>query len=282
MEQIQLIIQYIILGIVQGITEPLPISSSGHLVIAKALFNIEDTGDAVLEIMLHLGSLIAIVYFYWDDIKLLFGQGFAYLWQSIRYLSGSKEAPNREYQKEFKYGLNLIIATIPAGIIGLLFKDQISELLSQPRIVGFMLLLTAVFLFIANKVRGTKDAKQFKPKNALITGLVQVVALIPGISRSGSTTSVSLIQGFDIETSMKFSFMMFIPIAVAAILSGIKDLLALPNLMQLILPYFFGILSSAIVTLICLRFFKKILQKRRLDLFAYYCVVVGILTILFL
>lgn len=276
------LLEYILLGIVQGLTEPLPISSSGHLVIAQSLFGIEPSGDAVLEIMLHLGSLIAICVYYRKDLARLFGRGFTYIGQAIKYLMGGKKQPNKENLPEFKYGINLIIATIPAGLVGILFKDKIAELLSNPKVVGFSLLITAGLLFVANKVRGTKGEEEFKPKNAFITGLVQVVALIPGISRSGSTTSASLIQGFDIDTSMKFSFMMFIPIAFAAVLSGISDLVAMENFMELLVPYAAGIITSGVVTYLCINLFKKILEKRRLDLFGYYCIIVGVLTILFL
>lgn len=276
------IIEIIILAIVQGITEPLPVSSSGHLVIFQSLFNIEGGQGLELEIILHLGSLIAIVFFYWEDIKNLFGRGLKYLWKSILYIFNKGKVPDKEDQPFFLYGVNVIIATIPAAIFGILFKDLIAEKLMNTKAVGIALLFTAVVLFGAHRIRGNKTEQEFKPKNALLTGLMQVIALLPGVSRSGSTTCASLVQGFDVKSSMKFSFMMFIPVTLGAIILGFKDFVAQPNLGSLAVPYMIGVVVSGVVTYFCLKFFQKILQKRRLDLFAIYCLTVGTISLLFL
>ncbi|AMC93236.1 hypothetical protein AOC36_04390 [Erysipelothrix larvae] len=276
------ILEIILLAIVQGITEPLPISSSGHLVIFQSVFNIEGGSGLELEILLHLGSLIAILVFYWEDVKNLFGKGLGYLWHSILYVLNKGDAPKKENQKHFLYGVNVLIATIPAAIFGILFKDWIEETLMNPKAVGIALIFTAGVLFAAFKISGNKTDKDFKPKNALYTGLMQIIALFPGVSRSGSTTCASLIQGFNVESSMKFSFIMFIPVALGAMVLGLNDFLSQPDLTSLLIPYTIGVIVSGVVTYYCLKLFQNILKKRRLDVFALYCVSVGILSVLFL
>jgi undecaprenyl-diphosphatase len=261
---------FIILAIIQGITEPIPVSSSGHLVIAKSLFGLQTT-DATLEILLHAGSLIAIIVYYYKDIKDLVVLGLGYFIK-----------PTKQKQPYFLYGLKLIVATIPAGIIGLLFKDTLEASLNSPKFAGGFLLYTALILFIASRIKPKKSSKEFGFKNALLTGLAQAVALLPGVSRSGSTNAASLIQGYDVDTSMRFAFLMFIPIALVVILGGIPDMIANPEFGSLFVPYMIAMVVSGIVTYYAIKVFRVILIKRKLHYFAYYCVFIGLFTILFI
>jgi undecaprenyl-diphosphatase len=261
---------FIILAIIQGITEPIPVSSSGHLVIAKSLFGLQ-TSDATLEILLHAGSLVAIIVYYYKDIKDLFVLGLGYFIK-----------PTKQKQPYFLYGLKLVVATIPAGIIGLLFKDFFEASLNSPKIAGGFLLYTALILFVASSIQPKKSSKEFGFKNALLTGLAQAVALLPGVSRSGSTNAASLIQGYDADTSMRFAFLMFIPIAIVVILGGIPDMLANPEFGSLFVPYMVATIISGVVTFYAIKVFRIVLMKRKLHYFAYYCVFVGIFTLLFI
>jgi len=261
---------FIILAIIQGITEPIPVSSSGHLVIAKSLFGLQ-TNDATLEILLHAGSLVAIIVYYYKDIKDLFVLGLGYFIK-----------PTKQKQPYFLYGLKLIVATIPAGIIGLLFKDFLEASLNSPKIAGGFLLYTALILFIASSIQPKKSSKEFGFKNAFLTGLAQAVALLPGVSRSGSTNAASLIQGYDADNSMRFAFLMFIPIAIVVILGGIPDMLANPEFGSLFVPYMIATIISGFVTFYAIKVFRIVLMKRKLHYFAYYCVFVGIFTLLFI
>ncbi len=261
---------FIILAIIQGITEPIPVSSSGHLVIAKHLFGLQ-TSDATLEILLHAGSLIAIIVYYYKDIKDLFVLGLGYFIK-----------PTKQKQPHFLYGLKLVVATIPAGIIGLLFKDTLEASLNSPKFAGAFLLYTALILFIASRIKPTKTSKEFGFKNAFLTGLAQAVALLPGVSRSGSTNAASLIQGYDTDTSMRFAFLMFIPIALVVIVGGIPDMLSNPEFGSLFVPYMIAAIISGVVTYFAIRLFRIVLIKRKLHYFAYYCVFIGIVTLLFI
>ncbi len=262
---------YILLGIIQGITEPIPVSSSGHLVLAQILFGIEST-DASLEILLHAGSLVAIILFYYKDIKDLVISGLGYIVK-----------PSEDKKPHFMLGLKLVAATIPAGLIGLFFKDQLTASLTNPRFVGFALLYTGTLLFISSKLnRPTKKPSQFTFLNAILIGLFQAVALLPGVSRSGSTTTAGLFQGFERDFAMKFSFLLFIPIAIVVIITGMNDIVANPSFAQLWFPYLISTIVSGVVTFYALKVFKNVLKINKIQYFAYYCYTVGLLTILFI
>lgn len=266
---------YLILGIVQGITEPLPVSSSGHLVIAKALFGIETEGGAVFELVVHAGSLIAVLLFYKDDFIQLF-KGF---FTELPIYFKSKDLHEKKNLNHFHYGIKLIIATIPAGVIGLLFKDQITTLLSSPLSVGISLIITGTLLSIAHNKKTIKSERdEINYKNALIIGLSQMFALLPGISRSGTTNATGMVLGYDVKKSMKFAFFMFIPIATLAVLSGVKDLLTMPNIASEAFPLLIAFTASGVTTYFAMRLLFLILKERKLNYFAYYCFIVGTIT----
>lgn len=266
-------LMYLILGIVQGITEPLPVSSSGHLVLAKALFGIETEGGALFELVVHAGSLIAVLYFYKKDFFSLFNGFF----KELPIFFKSKNNDEKKQLKHFHYGIKLIVATIPAAIVGLIFKKQISGLLSSPFAVGVSLIVTGFLLAIAHNTQTTKN-EHVEPgyRSALAIGIAQVFALLPGISRSGTTNATGMVLGYDIKQSMKFAFFMFIPIATLAILSGIPDLLKL-NPAE-ILPLFVAFVASTITTFFAMRLLYFILKERKLNYFSFYCLTVGTLT----
>lgn len=263
---------YLLLGIIQGITEPLPVSSSGHLVLAKALFGVETEGSAVFELVVHAGSLIAVIIFYRKEFFELF---FGFFKQLPLYFK-AKSNEEKKSLNHFHYGIKLIVATIPAGIVGLLFKKHIAGLLSSTLAVGIALICTGVLLSIAYNTKTVKsESEEPSYKAAFIVGLSQVVALLPGISRSGTTNCTGMIQGYNIKQTMKFAFFMFIPIATLAVLSGVKDLLTLPNLAQEAFPLFVAFVASGITTYYAMKLLLIVLKERKLNYFAYYCFLVG-------
>ena len=254
---------FIILAIIQGLTEPIPVSSSGHLVLAQALFQIE-SNDATLEILLHLGSLLAIITFYFTDIKELSVDN----WQFIIKQNNSKKS-------SFDYALKLIIATIPAGLIGLLFRSQIEASLSSPRVVGYTLLFTAFML--ASTYLVTKTKKQpINSIRALIIGFGQAIALLPGVSRSGLTTSTAMLVKTDPSEAMRFSFLLFIPIATLVMLIGIPEILSQPNLSDYAISYLVATIVSGVVTFYAMRVLKIVLRSRKYHWFSVYCATLGI------
>ena len=178
------LIEYILLGILQGITEPIPVSSSGHLLILQTIlekFSQSINIDfSILATMTNFGSLIAIVVIYWNDITKLVKSFFTYLLTKNR---------KKDVKEDFSYCLKIIIATIPAGVAGIIATklNLLNTLEENVKFVGFMLLLTAIFLFLIKDFKGSKDKDKITFMDAFVIGICQMIAIIPGLSRSGAT-----------------------------------------------------------------------------------------------
>lgn len=194
MDFIRDVLIYIFLGLLQGFTEPLPISSSGHLVIAQHLFNLSIEGLS-FEVLVNFASLIAILIIYRKDISRLTLRAFVFL--------GSRDP---ELKSDFLFVLYLIIATIPAAFIGILLGEFISESLKGMITIGITLIVTGISLWIIRNLKGSKNEHELSIKDAIIVGVAQAVALIPGISRSGATIVAAMGLGMRQETALKFSF----------------------------------------------------------------------------
>lgn len=261
---------YILLGIIQGFTEPIPVSSSGHLVIFNKLLNVEEFKDLNFEIFVNFGSFIAIAFFYREEIINIVKDFFMFI-----------KTKNIEYYKNYKYAWLVVIGTIPAGIIGFLFKDKI-ESIENIKIVGFSLLITAFMLYLTKDIDGKKEKKDISFIDSIFIGIFQVIALFPGISRSGSTLVGGLFRNLKREDAFKYSFMLYLPISVATMILGVKDLLNSNISNTLLPPYIIGLFSSLIVTYFSIKWFKSLVEKGRLKYFIYYCLIVGILVVLFL
>lgn len=280
MELIKNIFIYGILGAIQGFSEPIPISSSGHLVIFQSIFEkfgliIPQINDITFEVIVNTGSLFAIIYYYRQDIKRLFTAFFGYI-----------RKPNQRnyYIKDFRYSILLIIATIPAAIGGYLFNDKIEAAFSNSKLVGCTLLITAIFLLLVHKFgyRGKRSAKNINILDALKMGLFQLFALLPGISRSGSILTGGMLGGLSQKAARDFSFFMFIPVSIGAIILKLKDFITSNTLHTLWFPYLIAFIISMIVTYLSIHLFFKLLEKRKLVVFSRYCLIMGIVTVLFL
>lgn len=245
------IIEAIILGIVQGITEWLPISSSGHLVLLQNLFKIEQ--PVIFDLILHLGSLLVVLIVFKNDIKRLVIGVF------------------KKEEKEISLLLKIIIATIPIALIGFLLKDFIEKVFNDLRVVGFSFLFTSVLLFLSKHPK-VKD-KELNYKNSFIIGLVQVLALLPGLSRSGSTISAGLIQGVRNEEVAKFSFLLFIPAILGATVLEIKNVYLISD----IIPLIVGVITVVIIGFLSLKLLLYIVKNSKIHFFAYYCLIIGII-----
>src|SRR5690625_4989728 len=186
------LLKYLFLGFVQGFTEPIPISSSGHVVLIRELFDLHIRGLS-FEIIVNFGSLIAVLLVYRQAVRRLINNGFHYLVKS-----------DPEAKSDFQFVLLLFIATIPTGIIGLLFEDYISNKLSGVVIIGFTLIITGVALWIIRNLTGKKHDDELTVKDAIIIGLAQSIALVPGISRSGATIVAAMLLGIKQETALRF------------------------------------------------------------------------------
>lgn len=264
------IIKYIILGIVQGFTEPLPISSSGHVFILKKILNTSGPlGDLNFEIIVNFGSLIAILIIYWKDIVSLITSFFKYI-----------ATKDKKYKKEYNYCWLIVLGCIPVGIAGFLLKDFIEDVLgTSTLLIGISFIITAIFLFIVKDIKGKKNDDDITFKDALFIGFVQVIALVPGISRSGSTLIAALFRDIKRNPALKYSFMLYIPISLGTMLLGVTDMISQSNISSLIIPYFLGFASSLIVSYFTLRWFKKAVSDGKLIYFSIYCLILGILVI---
>lgn len=266
MDNILLLLKYAFLGIIQGFTEPLPISSSGHLVIFQELFNLSIEGIN-FEIIVNTGSLIAIIIIFYKDIISLVKNTMLYLFKK-----------QSEYRKDFLYVVMLLIAVIPAGIIGFVFKDTFDAISDNLWIVGVSLLITSVALYLVGKAAIDNTEEELTFTDALIIGFFQVFALVPGISRSGSTMVGGLSRKIKFEDTMKFSFLLYIPISLAATLLSILDLSGSNE--TFILGYIVAFVLSLITTYFAVKWFFKMVRKGNLNYFSIYCATIGTLVII--
>lgn len=268
-EQLIKIFQYMFLGFVQGFTEPIPVSSSGHLVMLQNIFGIK-VEDLSFEIFLHFASLIAIIIIYWDDIVRLATNGYKYLFK--------KEQAAKE---DFNFILYLIVATIPAGVLGLLFEDQIGQIFSTAKMVGISLIITGIALWIIRNLRGRKTDGELTFKDAVIVGLAQGIALIPGISRSGATLVAAMLLGMKQKTALRFSFLLFIPVSLGTTILSLDSFLSQQFLSQWPV-YLIAFITAGVATFFSLRWFMNIMARGNLIYFSIYCFIIGTLAFLIL
>ncbi|MFC4559301.1 undecaprenyl-diphosphate phosphatase [Virgibacillus kekensis] len=268
--ELYLLIKYLFLGFLQGFTEPIPISSSGHLVLVRELMNIEIEGLS-FEILVNFASLIAVLVIYRNDIIRL-AQNF------FRYLSKKDPGARGDYQ----FIWYLVVATIPAGVIGVLFEEFIESKLSKVSVIGYTLLITGLALWIIRNLRGRKNDGDLTLKDALIVGFAQAVALIPGISRSGATIVAAMLVGMKSETALRFSFLLYIPVSLGVTILSVGEILGDPNISALAIPYVMAFAAALIASYYSLRWFMGIMARGNLKYFAFYCFIVGILVILFI
>lgn len=273
-------IYYIILGIIQGVVEALPISSSGHLLVCNDLLtnylgfkNVALSNTELLAIITNFGSLVAVIIIYFDKIKNVLKDFFGYF-----------KTKSPSLKTNYKYGWYIIIATIPAGIIGLIVSklgvfDAISD---NIKIIGITLIITGIFLFWIRKANGKRKDKDLTIKDALMIGAFQVLGLFPGISRSGSTIVGGLYEGLDRETAFDFSFMLYIPISLATTILGIKDLFGSNLSSSEIMFFLLSAVVAFIFTYFSVKWFREVIKKGKLIYFSIYCFLVGTLIIIFL
>ncbi len=271
------ILDAVILGIVQGVAEFLPISSSGHLAILHNLFNMSDLGSSHMffDVLLHFGTLIAICFMYWTDIKAMFTQ-------TADMLAGRTvdETGHRRRFPQARMFMLIIAATLPLVLI-LPVHKYIEALSNSTVFVGIALVLTGCMLLVSDKMsRGTKTEKNMLFTDALIIGLCQCVATLPGLSRSGTTITAGIATGHDRSYAVKFSLLMSIPAVLGATLLELVDAIKTGIDPKLIPAYLFGMIAAMISGVLSIGLLRMIARKTRFGGFSYYCWVVGVLTII--
>lgn len=267
------LIQSVILGIIQGLTEFLPISSSAHLVIAPYLLNwhIPAQDAFIFDVLVQLGTLLAVITYFWKD-----------LYQII--VSVLRGLVHRQPFSDpmARLGWFLVLATIPAVVAGFFLKDLVEKAFSSPLAAGLFLLGTASLLVIAEQVgKRTRQMESITWLDALLVGLFQVISLLPGISRSGSTISGGMIRSFDRPSAARFSFLMSVPVMIGAGFVAIVDLIKLPGFTGQIPTLVAGFITAAVVGYLAIRWLLSYLSKRSLYVFAIYSLVASAIVVIF-
>ena len=262
-------LQYIFLGVLQGATEPLPISSSGHLVIAQHFFGIK-TPDLHLEVFLNGASLFAVFFIYKDDIFKLALDLLAYV-----------RNPREHDSAPLKFSLLLVLATIPAVIIGGFFADFIGGELTDVRTVAVSLLVTGIALWLIRKLRGTKEDADISVMDALIIGGAQSLALAPGISRSGATVVAGLGKRLAPEVALKFSFFMSIPVSIGSLVFESSAILTALTTPGLLLPYILAFVVAVLISILSIKVLINLVTNGNLIYFSGYCLVLSSLLLIF-
>ena len=256
-----------VLGVVQGLTEFLPVSSSGHLVLGKAILGVRESGIA-FEVFVHFGTLLAVVSVFWNDIFKLF-QAF------LKLIQPHKIPVHYRNDNYFRWLIFIIIATIPAVIIGLLFEDRIETVFTDPHLVAGMLLITGTVLLATIFCKRLDKRMGFF--NSIAVGLAQAVAILPGISRSGSTISIALFLGVNSEDAARFSFLLALPAIAGATLLKIFELLSVSITREFLLSLIIGTITAYISGFIAIKLLLGIVRKGKLFWFSAYCFLIGIL-----
>lgn len=266
-ERIELIIKYIFIALVQGIAEILPISSSGHMIIAQNVLGVESS-DLSLEIFLHFASLIALVFFFRKKLWAIIKDFFAYLFKK-------EESAKNNYRLAWY----IVIATIPAGIAGIFLKDVIEKHLTAMWIVGVLLIVTSALLYLSTKAKREKELKDMTWTNALSIGLFQCLGLLPGISRSGSTLVGGASQKVKQQDAADFAFILAIPVMLGSAILSIGDISDALKNTDLFLPYVIGFIVTLFTTYFTIKLFFSFIKKRKMSLFSIYCLIMGVLVI---
>ena len=268
------ILQAIILGIVQGLTEFLPVSSSGHLVLVEHLLRVPPTTDIAFEVFVHFGTLASVVVVLWNDIV----QMVRSLFIAFRGLHVATQYRENEY---FRLGVFIVLGSIPAAVIGLRFEDSVSAAFTDPKLVAVMLVLTGLILFLT-RLASQPSGKRIGIISALIIGMAQAFAIIPGISRSGSTISMGMYLRISPLQAARFSFLLSVPVIAGATLLKTKEIFENGFSIDYFLPIFIGTVVSFGSGYFAIKFLLRIVEKGKFSVFAYYCLFVGTIGIIFL
>ncbi|WP_405264785.1 undecaprenyl-diphosphate phosphatase [Methanobrevibacter sp.] len=265
------IIQGIIIGIVQGLTEFLPVSSSAHLVFIQKILGVQSS--LAFDTFLHLGTLIAVMWFFRYDIYKMLMSWVASLQDILqgRFKEGFYEDP---YKRLAWY---VILATIPVAMVGVLFEDSVDALFSGALYVpAFFLFVTGTILYLSQRMTsGEINYNTITKKEALFMGLGQACAILPGLSRSGTTIAAGLTIGLNKEFAAKFSFILSIPAILGAFVLQLKDIGSAMD--ANFLPVFLGFIASIIAGYMAIKWMLDLIQNKSLDIFAYYCWLMGLL-----
>lgn len=284
------LLQSILMGIIQGATEFLPVSSSGHLAIFKNIFGVETDTGILFDVLLHLGTLVAIFVAYWKDIKKLIVEGCMIIGDCFVNLSYFiKNKINKDNALQYrkivrtayrKFVMLIIVSTLTTMVIALPFDKFISHAGDTLIIPGICLCVTSVILYFADRIPvGKKSAAKATYRNAVFVGLAQAVATLPGISRSGSTITAGLACGYSRKFTVKYSFIMSIPAVLGAVILEIPDMFKTSFTGTEVVNYIVGMVVAGIVGYACIKFMLFTVKKKNFKGFSIYCLIAGIVSV---
>jgi undecaprenyl-diphosphatase len=268
------IFQTILLGFIQGATEFIPISSSGHLVLTAHYLGWEiPAQDAfIFDVLLQVATLVAVFAYFRSELITILRATIVGVYQKKPFFD-----PNA------KLGWYLMLSAIPAGIVGLFANDLIRETFNNPKATSIFLILTAALLMIA-EITGNRDRMTSETtwtwKDALWMGIFQILALFPGISRSGATITGGMTRNLSREAAARFSFLMSVPIMIAAGLFALAELIQVPNFITLLPNYLAGFIVASVVGFFSIKWLLQFLHNRPLYVFSFYCAAIGAFTLL--
>ncbi len=265
----------VLLGLVQGVAEFLPISSSGHLAIAEQLLNLQGASNVpgFFDVLLHLGTLVAVFIAYWDDIRDMIVELFAGIGDLAHHSTPNPVPPAR------RLILLIIVGTLPLFVM-VPFRRFFSSLGDNMYFIGGALIFTGILLFVSDRVHhGRKTEKTATLLDVLLVGIGQAVALCPGISRSGMTITTGCFAGFERKFAVRFAFLLSIPAVIGANILSLKDAIDAGIDWASVPAYLVGVAVAAVSGYACIRLLRYIADKGRFGAFAYYCWAVGALTL---
>lgn len=283
------ILQAILLGIIQGITEFLPVSSSGHLAIFQNIFKIDTGGSMLFGVMLHVGTLAAVFVVYRKDIMKMILEALRIcvdIAANIKiWISNRRDDEALRYRRIIhnnyrKFVVLILVSTIPTGVIGYTAKSLVSAASATLIVPGVCLLLTGVLLIVADFTEdGKKIPRDVSYTNGFFIGIAQGLSTLPGLSRSGTTITACLLSGFDKRFAVKYSFLMSVPAILGASVLEIKDVAAEPITGSLILCCIIGAVVAGLVGYVCIKVMLAVVRKKKFKGFAIYCFALGLVAI---
>lgn len=257
----------VFLGVLQGVTEWLPISSSGHLVIAQHFLKL---GEQIsFDLLIHLGTLFVVLFIFWKDISRI--------WLALlSYFHNPKQSfLSDPYRRLF---VIILVGSVPTAVIGLLLRDQIERAFNNLLMVGIAYIITAVILFATKYTNPHKNIRDLSYIDALIIGTFQGLAIFPGVSRSGTTISAGLLRGVDRDLAARISFLMFIPAIAGAVILNAASFTITKNE---VVPMLSGLFAAIVVSYIFIEILLALVRRRKFYYFAYYCFVLGVILLVY-
>lgn len=283
------LLQAVIMGVIQGLTEFLPVSSSGHLALAKILLHMETDTGILFDVLLHLGTLIAIFVAFYKDIFRMVIEGFGIIGDFfknvkiffVNVFTGAEEPYHLLIDNSYrKFVMLVIVSTIPTGIIGYVGADLVESASATLIVPGICLVLTSVLLFVSDRIPdGSKTPKNVTYSNAFFIGICQGFATLPGLSRSGTTITACLLSRFNRKFAVKYSFIMSIPAVLGAVVLELSDISTAGLSVSVIGSYLVGVICAAVVGYICIRTMLTVVRKKKFTFFAVYCLLIGLISI---